>query len=434
MKKIIIAFFLILLTAPWAARAESIQININDVVDTYVYNDAFEALVLDFKMISAQADYLNALTVTNLGYYQNIGFENMCLYLDAGPTGFQGWGADQALGCGTWDSGYNYWYWDNLNVSLNSSGVRLFAVVDTDQLSTTAKFFQIGIPALNDKNSDGKFELGEAGCFTANKNNGPAVFTGNATIRYLKYFYGDMLSPKAIFSNLTDNQVIEGDSFDIAGEAKDSGPIGLSWVKVSINGVIYNAQTTDNYAHWNFSWQNITPGIYTLKIQASDSNYNLFDGAPLIVLVKAKPAPAPAAASVDASSLPSATMIDYTVGTWVKIANDSSVYFLDNNNSRHAYPVLAVWQSYFGDDFSRVQTISAEIMATYSLGKNVPFKTNSLIKIPSVPKVYQVEDSSIRWIKTEAAAKNLFGDNWASLIKNLPESFFGDYIEGSAIE
>jgi len=128
-------------------------------------------------------------------------------------------------------------------------------------------------------------------------------------------------------------------------------------------------------------------------------------------------------------------IVDYTTGRWVKLADSSAIYYLDEEEVRHAYPTQAVWQSYWADDFSFVETISGLEMASYNLGRNVPFKAGTLIKIPSVPKVYQVEqDAVIRWITTEEVAENLHGQNWASLVQDLPVSFFTDYTVGADID
>lgn len=130
----------------------------------------------------------------------------------------------------------------------------------------------------------------------------------------------------------------------------------------------------------------------------------------------------------------SAAGINYLDGQWIKIVGNSAVYFLDKNNVRHAYPVQAVWESYFGKDFSKVKIISTDALAEYNLGVNVPFKTGTLMKIPSVPKVYKVEDNRvIRWITSEAVAKSLYGSDWAKLVKSIPESFFTDYTVGENI-
>ncbi len=127
--------------------------------------------------------------------------------------------------------------------------------------------------------------------------------------------------------------------------------------------------------------------------------------------------------------------ISWINGQWIKTNDSTTVYFVDSNNVRHAYPNNAIWRAYFGDDFSFVQTVTNNDLTKYSLGKNVPYKSEMLIKIPSVPKVYKVGDNgTIQWIKTEATAKRLFGDDWTKLVHDLDESFFGDYTEGTSIE
>ncbi|MDD4289717.1 MAG: CARDB domain-containing protein [Patescibacteria group bacterium] len=125
----------------------------------------------------------------------------------------------------------------------------------------------------------------------------------------------------------------------------------------------------------------------------------------------------------------------WTTGQWIKTDDSSTVYFLDNNNARHSYPNEAIWYSYFNNDFSFVKTVTKDNLASYSLGKNVPYKSGTLIKIPSVPKVYKIgNDGIIQWIKTENTAKTLYGDNWNKLVHDLDESSFNDYTEGDSIE
>jgi hypothetical protein len=125
----------------------------------------------------------------------------------------------------------------------------------------------------------------------------------------------------------------------------------------------------------------------------------------------------------------------WTTGRWLKIENNSSVYFLDQNNLRHAYPNQKIWESYFGNNFSQVEIVSAEKLASYPLDRNVPYNIGSLFKISSVPKVYVVtKDRSISWIKTEDAAVRLYGPEWNTLIHDLPDAFFGDYVLSEEIE
>jgi hypothetical protein len=129
------------------------------------------------------------------------------------------------------------------------------------------------------------------------------------------------------------------------------------------------------------------------------------------------------------------TIDDYESGRWVKTSDHAAVYYLDSASMRHAYPTQEVWESYFGDDFSRVEIITVDELASYELGRNVPFNAGSLIKIPSVNKVYRVDgDAVLRWIVDEATAEFLYGAEWGSLIKDLPEGFFPDYSMGSPLQ
>ncbi len=127
---------------------------------------------------------------------------------------------------------------------------------------------------------------------------------------------------------------------------------------------------------------------------------------------------------------------NFTDGLWIKIDNIRTVYFVnEQSKTRHIYPSEAIWRSYFGNDFSFVETVSKQDLSSYKLGRNVVFKKGTLFKIPSVPKVYLVDDNGlIHWIKTESTAIRLYGENWKYLVYDLNEAFFGDYTEGRPIE
>lgn len=115
-------------------------------------------------------------------------------------------------------------------------------------------------------------------------------------------------------------------------------------------------------------------------------------------------------------------------GRWIKTADRPAIYHLDGNGVRHVYPLQKIWASHFGNDFSFIETIPASEMAGYPLGGNILFKSGTLVKIPSVPKVYLVMNNGVlKWIRSESSAKSWFGDGWASLVKDLPVSLFPTY-------
>ncbi|MFC1598567.1 hypothetical protein ACFL2U_00950 [Patescibacteria group bacterium] len=126
---------------------------------------------------------------------------------------------------------------------------------------------------------------------------------------------------------------------------------------------------------------------------------------------------------------------DVKVGQLVKLANMNAVYFIDQDNRRHAFPNEATYMSWF-TDFSGVETISAGTMAAIPLGSNVIMRPGTyLIKVVSDPNVYAVEPYGvIRRIKTENIAENLFGLNWASKVVDIDVSFFINYVVGSPID
>jgi hypothetical protein len=122
------------------------------------------------------------------------------------------------------------------------------------------------------------------------------------------------------------------------------------------------------------------------------------------------------------------------IGTLVKRADMSSVYFIDQDNRRHAFPNGTVYLSWF-TDFSNVKTISAETLAQIPLGTNVFVRPGTyLVKIQSDPKVYAVEPYGVlRWVSTEAIANSLYGPDWNKKIIDVDPTFFMNYQVGSDI-
>ncbi|MFH1078522.1 MAG: hypothetical protein V1745_04580, partial [Patescibacteria group bacterium] len=79
--------------------------------------------------------------------------------------------------------------------------------------------------------------------------------------------------------------------------------------------------------------------------------------------------------------------------------------------------------------------VQVDQLAKYRLISNVTMKPGSLIKIESDPKVYLVADASgtIRWIKNESIAKDLYGEGWAGFVQDVPVTFFTDYYLGAPL-
>ncbi|MEK7094773.1 MAG: carboxypeptidase regulatory-like domain-containing protein [Patescibacteria group bacterium] len=138
----------------------------------------------------------------------------------------------------------------------------------------------------------------------------------------------------------------------------------------------------------------------------------------------------PSRVSVD-SKLPSTTKI----GGLVKLANLPAVYFVGGDGLRHPFPNEQVYFSWY-EDFGDVKVLSQTDISKMTMGDAVRVRPGTwMIKIQSDPKVYALEPGGIlRWVKTEAAAKALFGDTWNKQIVDVEPTYFQRYTRGSDLD
>ena len=124
-----------------------------------------------------------------------------------------------------------------------------------------------------------------------------------------------------------------------------------------------------------------------------------------------------------------------SAGTLIKGTNNPTVYYYAEDNKRYVFPNSYTFYSWF-DDFSNVVEINDDELPLYSLGGNVRYKPGALlVKVQTSPKVYAVGNNGLlRWIKTEALAQALYGENWSLLVDDVPDSFFVNYDVGDPIE
>lgn len=111
-----------------------------------------------------------------------------------------------------------------------------------------------------------------------------------------------------------------------------------------------------------------------------------------------------------------------------------TVYFLDNDGKRHAFPNEKVYFTWYAD-YSNLHLVSGSTMSSFTLGKNVVYHPGTkMVKYPTVPTVYAVERFSVLLpIASEQAANDLYGDNWNQHIDDVSESFYGDYTYGETL-
>ncbi|MFA6429415.1 MAG: hypothetical protein WCV84_02855 [Patescibacteria group bacterium] len=119
----------------------------------------------------------------------------------------------------------------------------------------------------------------------------------------------------------------------------------------------------------------------------------------------------------------------------VKGTSTSTVYWYATNGKRYVFPNEKTYKSWFGEDYSKVETVPDSYLATMPLIANITYKPGvKLVKIDTDPKVYAVSRyGTLRWIVSADIAATLYGSNWASKVDDIPDAFFINYTVGAPI-
>jgi len=532
LKKFLVLFLcLAFIFVGFEAKAfTSSMVEVHPIGTDYVYSENFDFLVMDFTIPCdvMGGDVLETITVQNIGTAGLSQIDQVQLWSDEGPEGFQGMGIDNLIINGDWKNEINGWLFDYIYEFISVDGLRLFVVITTKKNIATNKSFKFRIPMLTDFNEDGIYDPGDLGIFTALGVNGPTenVVMGNDQLSTRGN--QDPLGPKVNITNLFDNDTYSANSYLIEGMAKDQGGANVEIVQISITQQGEADTWMDvtgiepYFLTWKYDWSNIAPGEYIIKTKSKDSRGTWSEQEPITVNIT----------SSDSLPYENSTIIpDWIIGTvgedmgvtvtvldenenpvsgkhielistkghfddiyyvdsqqtnamgevqfivnsklvglslffakadgeflkmpfWgidfpvfgfvdfetyetqdgrlVKSPDFSTVYLLDAANVRHVFPNENIYFSWF-DDFSNVETISVEELASYPLGHNVQYKPGSLFKLQSVPKVFLVgEGGELHWLETEEDASMLYGTDWAAEVDDLSDSFYPDYYEGQS--
>lgn len=125
-----------------------------------------------------------------------------------------------------------------------------------------------------------------------------------------------------------------------------------------------------------------------------------------------------------------------SAGAVVKVANNSAVYLINTDLKRMYFPTGEIYKSWF-KDFSAVQTITPVCLENYPtfLGNGVNYRPGSrLVKSVVTPSVYAIGPNNMRHkIASEAVAKDLYGANWASLVRDVADVFMGNLADGTEL-
>ncbi len=114
--------------------------------------------------------------------------------------------------------------------------------------------------------------------------------------------------------------------------------------------------------------------------------------------------------------------------------SNPAVYYQTMSGKRLVFPNEKTFRSWYGD-FGSVVRISDTDLAALPLGGNVTYRPGErLVKIATDPKVYAVAaHATLRWVQTENVAQLLYGQQWASQVDDIPDTFFINYTVGAPI-
>jgi len=122
-------------------------------------------------------------------------------------------------------------------------------------------------------------------------------------------------------------------------------------------------------------------------------------------------------------------------GDLVKCPDYSSVYYLGEDEKRYMFPDEQTFGTWYSD-FDAVKEISCEDMGSLPLGGGLPYQAGTqLLKVQSDPTVYAVAfDGTLRAIDSEEQAESLYGDEWAGMVNDISDAFWGFYDVGMPLE
>lgn len=251
-----------------------------------------------------------------------------------------------------------------------------------------------------------------------NFNSGPAtsmtVMTGS----------GVEHTPPTI-GTITPTTAIVGTPVILTTSVSDTGS-GVAGCDLIVNGFSRGTmQLSSGQASLSLTFDTI--GTYSVYAQCFDGAGNIGSGPATDVNVTIESA-SPSPVTVPAPP-PLIRLIKLVCPTGAGVDDPcKAVYYQGSDGKRHAFPNSKVYFSWY-QDFSGVVEVSADEMASLTLGKQVTYRPGyKLVKFTTVNNVYAVAKGGLlRWIKTEAAASDIYGGDWNKKVDDISDAFFPDY-------
>jgi len=138
--------------------------------------------------------------------------------------------------------------------------------------------------------------------------------------------------------------------------------------------------------------------------------------------------------NVDKDILEATSPVSCTSDTLIRTPEVDTVYYCGRDGGRYVFLDEKTYFSWY-EDFDDVEFVSTEVMASIPLKGTVTYKPGSyMVKILSNPKVYAVSrNGTLRGIPNPEMATDLYGADWASQVRDIPDGFFPKYQIGPEI-
>ncbi len=135
-----------------------------------------------------------------------------------------------------------------------------------------------------------------------------------------------------------------------------------------------------------------------------------------------------------AAIMPALAATTISAGDLIK-GSGSAVYYYGYDGKRYVFPTASTYFTWY-PDFSGVKTITDAELAAIQIGGNVTVRPGTaLVKITTDPKTYAVTPGGVlHHIASEQIAEELYGPNWNKRVIDIPDAFWVNYKEGSAID
>ncbi len=129
-----------------------------------------------------------------------------------------------------------------------------------------------------------------------------------------------------------------------------------------------------------------------------------------------------------------ATCTALNAGDLFKVKGNAAVYLLNANMERMYFPNAEVYNTWY-KDFAGIATIEPACTDAYPSGGGVNYRPGSrLVKTVVSPTVFAVGPNNMKHkISSPEVAKALYGDNWAKLVRDLPDVFDSNFKVGAEL-